>query len=469
MDSLPKYVIFEGDLPNEVFKIKFISNNWKWKSGGSSYRISWEGFDNRTKEILKLYFLYRQRKLSIESISKGEVSFINALRKREMSIPFMPEDIYYFCLHCVDVKYIYSLKKLFEFGFLNYEDLFLKYAYDEIKEYNIPKRKPYDKIFLSQEVVDYNSIQKIKEISNLTDENELEFEVLRNNIILHFCLELAPRPYQFYLLNRTDFKVINGVNKDYYSMSLPMSKKIKSDKIEKRWRNISSNLGKKIRNLLKFKIYINNSDNALFIDNKGKRLTSSSFTSTIKKETLKKGLALRPTDFRHSLGQSLADQGAPADVIAEILGHNSTVPARAYIASTPKIADIKAIALAKNETYNQINKLLIGDFTDNVSVDDNKNIKGIIGSQYIGGIGICGLPNDTSCSKNPVYSCYTCIKFHPFRDEKQHLEVKQALQKQAQYFIDISEKGNDIEYNRPITQLNITIKAVDNILNILNK
>ncbi|CAL2103048.1 Site-specific integrase [Tenacibaculum sp. 190130A14a] len=469
MNNLPKYVIFKGDLPSEIYKIKFASNNWKWKSGGNNHSISWDSFDNRTKEILKLYLIYRQRELSIESISKSEVGFINALKKQKMSIPFMPKEVFYFCIHCKYVCHIYSLRKLFEFGFLKFENLFLKYAYDEIKEYNIPKRKPYDKIFLNQEVVDSKGIEEVKRITKSVDENELDFEILRDNIILQFCLELAPRPYQFYLLNKSDFEVIKGSSKDYYSLSLPMSKKIKSNNIEKRNRSISTNLGRKVLKLLLFKNYKKNSNNALFIDKKGKRLTSSNFTKIVKKETLKKGIILKPTDFRHSLGQALADQGASADIIAELLGHNSTVPARAYISSTPKIADIKAKALAKNITYQKLNEMLTGNFVEDKDIEGEKRIKGIIGNQYIGGIGMCGLPNDTSCKKNPVYSCYTCIKFHPFRNKKQHIVVKEELQKQAQYFIDISEKGNDIEYNRPITQLNETIRAVDDILNILKE
>ena len=87
----------------------------------------------------------------------------------------------------------------------------------------------------------------------------------------------------------------------------------------------------------------------------------------------------------------------------------------------------------------------------------------MVGSRYIGGIGACGLNANTECPKNPVYSCYTCKKFNPFKDGV-HSEVKEMLQKEAQYFIDISEKGLALESNRTITQLEKTIEAVDAVI-----
>ena len=87
----------------------------------------------------------------------------------------------------------------------------------------------------------------------------------------------------------------------------------------------------------------------------------------------------------------------------------------------------------------------------------------MVGNQYIGGVGACGLPEDTACPKNPVYACYTCAKFHPFRDGT-HQEVKSGLQKQAQYFIDIAEKAMDLGHNRTFLQLERTIEAVDAVI-----
>jgi hypothetical protein len=107
--------------------------------------------------------------------------------------------------------------------------------------------------------------------------------------------------------------------------------------------------------------------------------------------------------------------------------------------------------------------LMTGQIIERETVGRGAWVQGMVGAQYIGGIGACGLPEHTACPKNPVYACYTCAKFHPFRDGT-HQEVKEGLQKQAQYFIDIAEKAMALEHNRTFIQLERTIEAVDAVI-----
>lgn len=46
-------------------------------------------------------------------------------------------------------------------------------------------------------------------------------------------------------------------------------------------------------------------------------------------------------------------------MIAELLGHNSTVAARAYVTATPNIARIKEKALGKSPAYQRIMRSLL--------------------------------------------------------------------------------------------------------------
>ena len=164
--------------------------------------------------------------------------------------------------------------------------------------------------------------------------------------------------------------------------------------------------------------------------------------------------------LRHHLGQGLADQGTPADMIAELLGHNSTVAARAYVTATPNIARIKEKALGKSPAYQRIMRsLLTGEVVQRRDTAAERAIRGVIDTQYIGDIGACALPVHTHCPYNPVYACYTCKKFHPFADSR-HEQVKEALQREAQRFIDIAEQAGDLIHNRPLAQHQTTILAV---------
>ena len=242
-----------------------------------------------------------------------------------------------------------------------------------------------------------------------------------------------------------------------------MAKKIASDNIEKRIRAISLFLGQ----MIELMIYISPDTkcSAMLLDNNGERLTGTAIRMIVQKESE----GYTSTDFRHNLAQGLADQGAAAEIISEILGHNSTVPARAYIAATPKIAEIKTKALAKNDTYKTIMKMMLtGDIISSEGVKKSKSVKGVVGFQYIGNIGLCGLEMNTPCPKNPVYSCYTCKKFNPFKDGN-HDEVKSSLEKQVQLFINKSEQFNELSSNRAVIQLEQTISAVAAVIERINE
>jgi len=283
------------------------------------------------------------------------------------------------------------------------------------------------------------------------------------------AFELAPRASQIHALNPSDLEMWNASppGDTFYSLWLPMSKKNGAAPIERRPRKISAQLGKKIDKLIE----LNRAGcPGIFSSLTGVRLPAPEISGIVIDSLKTLGLSLKAdlTQLRHHLAQSLADQGASAEVIAELMGHNSTVPARAYIAATPKIAEIKTRALGKNQTYQMISDMLMtGEVVDRNGIAKNRWVKGMVGSQYIGGIGSCGLPENTACPKNPVYSCYTCPKFHPFIDGP-HEEVKTSLQKQAQFFIDTAEKGIAIEHNRPITQLERTIQAVEYVIDRIN-
>ena len=355
---------------------------------------------------------------------------------------------------------------------------FSKEIYYKLCEFKYFPRKPYANIFLNPNYITSEEESIIIDFLNSNYDID-DFISLRNNVLLHLCFELGLRPIQIFNLDCNDFYKVSNNNTltNYYSLNTALAKKLSNSGIEKRNKAITERLGEKIERL----IHLNQEEfqyiktPALFRMERGKyrageRLSkieiSKIICSQLQQIGFEKGNGA--TLLRHHLAQSLANQGTPADAIAEILGHNSTLPARAYVAATPEIAVIKTRALGKSKTYGNIMKMLLtGEVMEKDSVSKDRWIRGMIGSQYIGGIGSCGLPNNTACPKNLVYSCYTCHKFHPFV-EGRHEEVKKELQVQVQYFIDIAEKSMDLEYNRPVVQLEKTIEAVDAVIERCN-
>ncbi|WP_303670924.1 tyrosine-type recombinase/integrase [Pseudomonas aeruginosa] len=221
-----------------------------------------------------------------------------------------------------------------------------------------------------------------------------------------------------------------------------MAKKVGQRRPERRPRKITSRLGEKIeQHVSELQRRFGSACEALFVSSSGSRLSVIEIGNGLKRELREAGIE-RPNQvsmlLRHHLGQGLADQGTPADMIAELLGHNSTVAARAYVTATPNIARIKEKALGKSPAYQRIMRsLLTGEIVQRRDIPAEQEVRGVVDMQYIGDIGACALPAHTHCPYNPVYACYTCRKFHPFA-EGRHEQVKEALQREAQRFIDMA-------------------------------
>nr|WP_279309858.1 tyrosine-type recombinase/integrase [Pseudomonas koreensis] len=333
-----------------------------------------------------------------------------------------------------------------------------------IKDTKSARVDPYARIFLSQSGLELDEeIRLLRRIGRELSSNA--WDELQFNIVLHLGFELAPRAIQFHSLDITDFEFVESADHEkYYTLWLPMAKKVGQRRPERRPRKITTRLGEKIsRHVAEIQQRFGHDCEALFVSRRGKRLSVNEIGLGLKRELLEAGIE-KPNQvsmlLRHHLGQGLADQGTPADMIAELLGHNSTVAARAYVTATPNIARIKEKALGKSPSYQRIMRsLLTGKVVQRRDTVPERAIRGVIDTQYIGDIGACALPVHTHCPYNPVYACYTCKKFHPFVDGR-HEQVKEALQREAQRFIDMAEQAGDLIQNRPLAQHQTTILAV---------
>lgn len=283
--------------------------------------------------------------------------------------------------------------------------------------------------------------------------------------LLLLVFEIAPRPLQVYMLELGDLKEIKIDDNCYYSVRLRRNKNRHLSNEYTSSREISERLGKALKKLTFLNQYLfdqtDNNSAPLFLGNQGNRWASKDISQTVSWalesvfgiEKLDVEGALTP--FRHHLGQSLADQGAPPSVIADRLGHSTEIAARAYITATPNIAKIKTRALGENETYQYLmDALMTGSVMRQADVDDEASIvRGTVGMHYIEGIGACDVKGH--CHSNPVYACYTCRKFHPFVDGP-HDQVVQALQEQVVTFM---HNTVDLQHSRPVTQLEIVIES----------
>lgn len=443
-------------------------STWIWYDGGVAMKIDWSALklSPELMEIAKGFIAYALEKYAPITASMF-AEFIRNLSNSRLSqkYPWCHDDLVAALFELNKSRHtIVSFRTFYRWCIYRGIKGFYRETYPEIKDIKSPRYDPYARIYLSQSSLEFDEeIKLLKRIDrDVTAEGWMS---LQSNILLHLGFELGPRAIQFHSLDIKDFEVIEVPNHyRYYTLWLPMAKKVGQRRAERRPRKITTQLGEKInKHVLALQFNFGNACEALFASLTGNRLSVVDIRQILKDELCAADIE-RPNQvtmlLRHHLGQGLADQGTPADIIAEILGHNSTVPARAYIAATPNIARIKEKALGKSSMYKRIMRsLLTGEIVKRRDTISEREVRGVVNMQYIGGIGACALPTHTHCPYNPVYACYTCKKFHPFADGR-HEQVKEALQQEAQRFIDAAEKFGELSQNRPLAQHQATILAV---------
>jgi len=229
--------------------------------------------------------------------------------------------------------YRYALNR----GILGFD----KETYLALKEIKTSRLDPYESIFLSQSGLALDEeIRLLQRIER--DIQTEEWSEAQLNMMLHLSFELGPRSIQFHSLDIADFEFIESADHErYYTLWLPMAKKVGQRRPERRPRKITTRLGEKTsQHISEMKRRFGEDCEPLFLTPNGRRMSVTEIGVSLKHELREAGID-KPNQvtmlLRHHLGQGLADQGTPADMIAELLGHNSTVAARAYVTATPNM------------------------------------------------------------------------------------------------------------------------------------
>jgi integrase len=280
---------------------------------------------------------------------------------------------------------------------------------------------------------------------------------LIERIPIMLLLETGARSAQLIMLEEQDFQVIRGDDgQSFYSLTVPRAKQRIAGAPEKKQRRISPALGEAIEQLIEenHRIFGDRGPQMplLCSDQKPKLLTepmkdryglylrSLHFLKLVRGYPLQAQIVsprtslllhLTPRRLRYTFGTRLAEQGAPAQMIAEMLDHSTLNHVSIYVKSTGAFVDRLNAALGGNDLYTAVIDRFLGKLTTRAEQEDPRRIiPGLTPTRKsLGGIGICGL--DSLCSLYPPLSCYVCPKFHAWTDGP-HEEMLRELEAYVQ-------------------------------------
>ncbi|MCH2207638.1 MAG: site-specific integrase [Lentisphaerales bacterium] len=482
---LPQQVRLITHCDEDTSILEINDSVWDITYLGCHYYIDWNKafFETFDFELLIKHFLcYRFQALSPSTVFRDFTFFTRFNLNYESFNLQGLLSIYKKLFFANDSSLVYTYLQFYRWGIrkgisiFNYEFLLVLESLPKIE------RNPFESIALNEnyvtseeeaELLDYIKL-KVDAINNRmksTPEYSLElYEELIHPTLLLLCYETAPRPAQVHLLNYDDFNKIESKNKNYYSIRYAMIKQGTANTQYTTNRSLSEKLGKLLDTVIEFNQFFIKDykpKSPLFVDlSKISRYGTDQLRDRIESGHYV-SYNFTFSSYRHHLAQSLVDQGASKEIIADRMGHTDYQTAKAYITATPNIATIMNEALGTVKRYPIImNQLLTGEIIDNSeSVPQSKLINGTVGGAttmtYIEGIGACD--NSNQCPYHPIYSCYACKKFHPFIDGP-HEQVLDSLRKEV---IEFSNSSLEVRHAGPMKQLEPTIqnvkRTIDNI------
>lgn len=112
------------------------------------------------------------------------------------------------------------------------------------------------------------------------------------NMTLHLSFELGPRSIQFHSLDIADFEFIESADHErYYTLWLPMAKKVGQRRPERRPRKITTRLGEKIsQHVAEMRRRFGGDCEPLLVSPNGRRMSVTEIGVSLKHELCKAGI-----------------------------------------------------------------------------------------------------------------------------------------------------------------------------------
>ncbi|WP_256659293.1 hypothetical protein [Pseudomonas sp. F16(2018)] len=255
--SLPAYV-FEGPAQIAIQtrtddQPRYVDTRlpvWTWYDGGVALKIDWVSLDltPELNEIAKGFMAYALEKYAPQTafmFVRSLVYLSNTALAR-----YFPWDSKNLLTELSGFKksrqHLIGFRRFYRWAVDRGIKGFDSNIYLKIKNVKSDRVDPYARIFLSQSSLELDEeIRLLKRIGRELSSDS--WEEVQFNIVLHLAFELAPRSIQFHSLDIADFEFIESTDHEkYYTLWLPMAKKVSQRRPERRPRKITTRLGEKI-------------------------------------------------------------------------------------------------------------------------------------------------------------------------------------------------------------------------------
>jgi integrase len=236
-------------------------------------------------------------------------------------------------------------------------------------------------------------------------------------------VELGGNPAQFIQLRVRDVHAYESSSAGVYDISLPRSKK-RDGYRQRKTRPISASLGQLLVEYVaattedRARLGIN--DPPLLLSDTGDPLTGRGLVGAINRFASGTGIRIAPRRLRRTFATRLVAQGAPIDVVAELMDHTDTQCVGTYFEMRGDA--VERLDGATGSRYRALMVRFQGVIVDpkaqaGVPNARAQRVKAIV----LGGnvsIGDCGrdIQANGLCPLAPPFACYTCPKFRAWRD-----------------------------------------------------
>jgi hypothetical protein len=170
-----------------------------------------------------------------------------------------------------------------------------------------------------------------------------------------------------------------------------------------------------------------------------------------------------PTELRHTAAQRLADAGVAHATLSEFMVHASIRSANVYFDTSPTQAQRVNQALAISPIYASVAKVAHSKTIDIdmlIGLPADNQIGAVPHGIPVSGIGACEL-GQSLCSKNPVFSCYTCSQFMPLNEPGVHEQVLEDLRTVV---IEFASAARNNQISPAYVQLRSTLDGVRRVI-----